>query len=117
MVGLFDGISFVDISDPNNPVVVGKLDEATFATKLIGEEAENEFPACTFGIGNSPLAKNVTQGAVWRDVKVFDNHAFVVSDGQIHGMQVFDLTRLREYDGAPLVFTEDAFYNRLGKCS
>ena len=43
-----------------------------------------------------------------------DNHAFVVSDGQIHGMQVFDLTRLREYDGTFLTFTEDAFYDQLG---
>jgi choice-of-anchor B domain-containing protein len=114
LVGLFDGISFVDISDPNNPVVIGKLNEASFAQKLIGKEFDEEFPACVFGIGNSPAAQNVTEGATWRDVKVFDNHAFVVSDGQIHGMQVFDLTRLRDYDGTFMTFQEDAFYDRLG---
>ena len=29
----------------------------------------------------------------WRDVKVFQNHAFIVSEAVNHGMQVFDLTR------------------------
>lgn len=31
----------------------------------------------------------------WRDVKVYSNHAYVVSEASGHGMQVFDLTRLR----------------------
>ncbi len=113
LVGLFDGISFVDISDPNNPVVIGKLNESSIATKLISEKIDDEFPACVVGIGDSPVAKNITQGSTWRDVKVFDNHAFVVSDGQIHGMQVFDLTRLREYNGTFLTFEEDAFYDQI----
>ncbi len=111
LVGLFDGVSFVDISDPNNPIVVGKLNETSFASKLIASEADEEFPACVFGIGSSEVAKNVVQGSTWRDVKVFDNHAFVVSDAQIHGMQVFDLTRLREYDGTFLEFEEDVHYD------
>ena len=101
-------------SDPNNPIVIGKLNEYLFTTKLIDDKAEEEFPACVVGIGDSPAAKNIAEGAAWRDVKVYDNHAFVVSDGQIHGMQVFDLTRLREYDGTFLTFTEDAFYDQLG---
>jgi choice-of-anchor B domain-containing protein len=114
LVGLFDGVSFVDISNPNNPIVVGKLNEAEFATKLIPTEAEEEFPACIYGIGSSKAAKNILAGSTWRDVKVFDNHAFIVADGQIHGMQVFDLTLLRSYEGTKLTFTEDAFYDKLG---
>ena len=39
---------------------------------------------------------------------------FVVSDGQIHGMQVFDLTRLRAFDGEFMQFKEDALYKDLG---
>lgn len=31
----------------------------------------------------------------WRDIKVYKNHAFIVSEAPNHGMQVFDLTRLR----------------------
>ena len=114
LVGLYDGISFVDLSDPNNPVVVGKLEEASFAAKVAPDKTEEFFPACMYTIGDSPAAKDVTMGATWRDVKVFDNHAFVVSDGQIHGMQVFDLTHLRDYNGSFLNFSEDAFYDKLG---
>lgn len=111
LVGLSDGISFVDISDPNNPIVIGKLNETSFARKLIGIEADKEFPACVVGIGDTPAAKSISEGSVWRDVKVFDNHAFIVSDGQIHGMQVFDLTRLRDYNGTFLEFNEDVHYD------
>ena len=114
LVGLYDGLSFVDISDPNNPVVVGKLEESGISQKLTAQQIKELTPSCMFGIGNSEANKNVTMGATWRDVKVFDDHAFVVSDGQLHGMQVFDLTRLREYDGEFLSFTEDAFYDRFG---
>jgi len=48
-------------------------------------------------------------------MKVYRNHMFVVADnaGQ-HGMQVFDLTRLRGLDGTePVTFTEDANYDRI----
>ena len=38
------------------------------------------------------------QGAnpnLWRDIKTYKNHAFIVSDGAgPHGVQVFDLTQL-----------------------
>lgn len=114
LVGVYDGLTFVDISDPNNPVVVGKLEEAEWAQKLTPDQIKELTPSCMFGIGNSEANKNTAMGATWRDVKVFDNHAFVVSDGQIHGMQVFDLTRLRQYNGAFLTFSEDAFYDKLG---
>ncbi len=36
-----------------------------------------------------------TSNSSWRDVKVYNNHAFIVSEASGHGMQVFDLTRLR----------------------
>jgi len=31
----------------------------------------------------------------WRDMKVFDNHVFIVSEAENHGMQVYDLEQLR----------------------
>eukprot|EP00421_Protoceratium_reticulatum_P001432 CAMPEP_0168368198 /NCGR_PEP_ID=MMETSP0228-20121227/6128_1 /TAXON_ID=133427 /ORGANISM="Protoceratium reticulatum, Strain CCCM 535 (=CCMP 1889)" /LENGTH=635 /DNA_ID=CAMNT_0008381039 /DNA_START=79 /DNA_END=1982 /DNA_ORIENTATION=+ len=65
VVGLFDGTSFVDVTVPTNPIVVGFM-------------------------------KTQTEKSVWRDIKVFSNHAFVVSEAAGHGMQVFDLTRLRQ---------------------
>lgn len=112
LVGLIDGVSFVDISDPNNPVVIGKLEESNLNAKFKIAEPDLAYPACTIGIGDTEAAKNLTQGSIWRDMKVFDNHMFVVSDNQAHGMQVFDLTKLRSYSGEFLTFSHDALYDQ-----
>ena len=37
-----------------------------------------------------------TEESTWRDIKVYNNHAFIVSEAADHGLQVFDLTRLRD---------------------
>ena len=44
-------------------------------------------------IGKLPTT---TENSSWRDIKVYDNHAYIVSEADSHGVQVFDLTRLRE---------------------
>tara|TARA_B100001173_G_scaffold244699_1_gene214756 strand:- start:3090 stop:4346 length:1257 start_codon:yes stop_codon:yes gene_type:complete len=44
-------------------------------------------------LGKLPTA---TESSPWRDIKVYENHAFIVSEAADHGIQVFDLTRLRE---------------------
>ena len=49
----------------------------------------------------------------WRDVKVFQNHAFIVSEAANHGMQVFDLTRLRDLPSKQN-FTADARFTGFG---
>lgn len=112
LVGLINGVSFVDISEPNNPVTIGKLAESSLNAKFKIAEFDRAYPACTIGIGATTAAKSITEGSTWRDVKVFNNHAFVVSDAQAHGMQVFDLTNLRNYDGQFMQFTHDALYDR-----
>ena len=38
-----------------------------------------------------------TVNSLWRDVKVVNDHAFVASEAPAHGMQVLDLTALREW--------------------
>lgn len=55
-----------------------------------------------------------TVNSIWRDIKVYNNYAFVVSEASSHGMQVFDLTRLRNIDSPPVTFTEDAHYDGFG---
>ncbi len=55
-----------------------------------------------------------TSPSIWRDIKVYNNYAFVVSEAGNHGMQVFDLTRLRNVANPPETFTEDAHYNGFG---
>ncbi|MDY2586113.1 choice-of-anchor B family protein [Winogradskyella aquimaris] len=62
-------------------------------------------------VGTLPTA---TANSPWRDVKVYNNHAFVVSEAPGHGMQVFDLTRLRSVTNPPETFTADANYNGFG---
>ncbi len=86
LVGRYDGTSFVDVSDPSDPRYVGNL----------------------------PMTEGA-QGNSWRDIKVFDDHAFIVADGAgQHGMQVFDLTKLRDVRGEPVIFEQDAHYGRIG---
>jgi choice-of-anchor B domain-containing protein len=48
--------------------------------------------------------------SVWRDIKVIGTHAFIVADGAgAHGMQIFDLTRLRDVE-EPVEFDPDVTY-------
>ena len=51
---------------------------------------------------------------MWRDIKVYQNHAFIVSEANGHGMQVFDLTRLRSVANAPETFTADTNFTEFG---
>ncbi len=82
LVGRVDGTSFVDITDPSNPVLVGDLPRTE----------------------GSP-------GAVWRDIKVYKDHAYIVADASgEHGVQVFDLARLRGRT-SPETFTPDTTYH------
>lgn len=64
-------------------------------------------------IGTLPTA---TSNSLWRDIKVYNNYAFIVSEASGHGMQVFDLTRLRNVANMPETFTADAHYTDFGKC-
>lgn len=80
-----DGTAFVDVSDPVNPVYLGFL----------------------------PITAGATAN-IWHDVKVYANHAFIVADAAgPHGMQVFDLTRLRAHEGVPRTFSADATYTQI----
>jgi choice-of-anchor B domain-containing protein len=85
LVARRDGASFVDVTDPSAPRLIGNLPR----TK-----------------GSPP--------SVWRDIKVINNHAYIVADGSgAHGMQVFDLTRLRNVANAPARFDPDTTYHNV----
>ena len=58
-------------------------------------------------LGNLPTTRF---SSTWRDIKVHKNHAFIVSESRNHGMQVFNLTRLRGLT-APVTFSADALYS------
>ena len=57
-----------------------------------------------------------TVSSLWRDIKVYADHAFIVSEASGHGMQVFDLTTLRNVPNPPVTFSEDAHYGGFGNC-
>ena len=60
------------------------------------------------------ILKTATVNSSWRDVKVYDSHAFIVSEASNHGMQVFDLKRLRSVTSAPESFTADTHFTGFG---
>ncbi|HEX9701048.1 MAG TPA: choice-of-anchor B family protein [Acidobacteriota bacterium] len=86
IAGLRDRASFVDVTDPYNPVHVGIL------MKTEGSRASS-----------------------WRDMKIRNNWVYIVSDGSgEHGMQIFNLEHLREFAGEPMEFSADALYDAIG---
>lgn len=109
LVGLTDGVTFVDISNPTEPQVVGKLVESTYNKP----KAKNKQFALSCGVGLMKPVGYTTDQSSWRDFKVFNDHLFVVSDGQDHGMQVFDLSRLRNVSNPPVTFQEDELYSNI----
>ncbi len=76
--------AFVDITNPSAPVYKGKV-----------------------------LAHNNTN-SIWREISVINNHALIVSETAGHGMQIFDLTRLRNVT-TPQTFAADARYAGFGQ--
>lgn len=62
-------------------------------------------------LGNLPTH---TSSSTWRDIKVHANHAFIVSEASGHGMQVFDLTQLRNVPSPPATFSNTAHYGNFG---
>lgn len=44
-------------------------------------------------------------------MKVYNDHAFIVSEASCHGLQVFDLTQLLNITGPPRIFEETAYYS------
>jgi len=62
-------------------------------------------------LGKLPTA---TENSSWHDIKVYKDHAFIVSEAQGHGMQVFDLTRLRNAGNTPQTFDADVHYTDFG---
>ena len=63
-------------------------------------------------MGKLPTVRTGT-GDIWRDIKVYNNHAFIVSEIDGHGLQVFDLTRLRNLENFT-TFNDDARLNSFG---
>jgi len=83
LMGRSDGVSFVEMTDPVNPTLIGHLPRPD-------------------GVASS----------VWTDLKTYRDHLFIVADTVIgQGLQVFDLRRLVDVkDRPPVIFSADAHY-------
>lgn len=62
-------------------------------------------------LGKLPTA---TVASSWRDIKVYNNYAYIVSEAKDHGVQVFDLTQLRDVTNIPATFSATALYKGIG---
>jgi choice-of-anchor B domain-containing protein len=83
IIGLSNTTSFLDVTDPRNPIFLGEM-------------------------------RTETGSSGWREMQTYRDHVFVVSDANgDHGMQVFDLTRLRGVT-TPQLFTPDTIYRQNG---
>jgi len=83
LMGMTNGTAFLDVTNPESPVFLGRLPTQTVES-------------------------------AWRDIKVYQDHAYIVADGAgAHGMQVFDLTHLRGLV-APQTFSADVVYGDFG---
>lgn len=102
LVGLTDGVSIVDVTNPIEPIVVAKALEISSQNKSEGPVMQHHDD----GDGFKETSKR-------RDIKVYQNYMYVVTE-QDHGMQVFDLTRLRNINNTPAQLREDFHYTRFG---
>ena len=55
-----------------------------------------------------------TAPSSWRDIKVYKNFAYIVSEATDHGMQIFELAKLRTVSETPTIFTDDGIYDKFG---
>ena len=99
-----DGWGWTDPLDGKEYVLSGRSSGTSFID--IGD------PANPIYLGNLPTH---SVNSDWRDMKVYQNHAYIVSEAASHGMQVFDLTQLRNVLGPPATFTETAHYSLFSK--
>ncbi len=85
IMGCSTHTAFVDITNPSAPIYKGKV------------------------------VAHDNSSSIWREISVINNHALIVSETTDHGMQIFDLTRLRNVT-TPQVFAADARYTGFGNC-
>ena len=88
IMGLTNACSFIEVTDPTNPIYLGKVD-----------------------------THEAGQNRSWRDIKVYNDHAYIVADGggNDQGVQIFDLTQLLTADpNTPQTFPATAHYAGFG---
>jgi choice-of-anchor B domain-containing protein len=87
IIGCTTHTAIVDVTVPHAPIYLGKINSQTSTINF------------------------------WREVNVYNNHLYIVADNAgDHGMQIFDLTRLRNVTSVPQIFVPDARYSGFRNC-
>ena len=97
-----DSWGWTDLSTGKEYALMG-LDNGTAIVDI-------SIPTAPLYLGKIPTA---TVPSSWRDLKVYNDHVFIVSEAAGHGMQVFDLKQLRGLDSKQN-FTADYVYSGYG---
>lgn len=96
---------WTDPLDGKEYVLLGKTNGVAFFS------IEN--PTAPLYLGTLPTHNT---NSVWRTLRTYGHYLFVASEANGHGLQVFDLTRLRNVLNPPQGFTEDAWYGGFSRC-
>ncbi|HEX7048055.1 MAG TPA: choice-of-anchor B family protein [Gammaproteobacteria bacterium] len=88
LIGMQDGTAFVRINDDGTLEFLGRLAasdgdsgiQKTGASDHVHKRCHDELCG--------------SEDSAWRDIKVFENYAYIVSEAPGHGLQIFDLTVL-----------------------
>lgn len=94
---------WTDPSSGKEYAIVGLTDGTGFVDVSI--------PTAPIYLGKLPTH---TSNSSWRDIKVYNNHAFIVSEAGSHGIQIFDLTTLAAVAAPPVTFSATAHFNSIG---
>lgn len=113
LIGLSDGVTFVEITEAEEPVVIGKLTESTAAAVT----EQNYRTGLHWNMQLLHDDEEYKGASVWRDMKTYLNYMYVVAEEPDHGLQVFDLNRILDVDPdeMPVFFQEDVLYTEFGR--
>ena len=98
-----DGWGWTDRDTQKEYVLMGRSTGTSFV--------DISAPATPIYLGDLPTH---TSSSDWRDIRVYNDHAFIVSEATNHGLQIFDLRTLRSVANPPAVFSETAHLATFG---
>lgn len=85
IVSYTEGFAYIEITDPVNPVITAVV----------------------------PITSSDVQ-RLWRDVKVYNNHAYMVGEDTAQGLKILELTQLLDITETPQILEPDAFFQEFG---
>ncbi|MEE2776550.1 MAG: choice-of-anchor B family protein [Acidobacteriota bacterium] len=116
-VDLWSFVSIEDIGGGAGNDVWGWTDPATGSEyAIMGRNTGTSF--VDISVPDQPVYLGDLPGrgiaSSWRDIKVYNDHAYIVSESPGHGVQIFDLRRLSRVRQPPVKFSQSARWGGFG---